>query len=217
MPTTIAGRQQFQAGFHQQLFQERVAHLHRRALGLVLGVQSCRLAKVAPWMPSRPVSAPTSSTGLPTPSARARISSSCAHQAHAHRVDQRIAVVGRVEVDLAADGRHADAVAVARRCLPPRRRTGSGCAARSSGPKRSELSSAIGPRAHREDVAHDAAHARRRALVRLDRAGVVVALDLEDDRQPVADVHCARRSRPAPAARAAARSGSGASSGREFL
>ncbi len=34
-------------------------------------------AKVAPWMPSRPVSAPTSITWLPGPAATARVSLSC--------------------------------------------------------------------------------------------------------------------------------------------
>ena len=38
---------------------------------------SCTDAKVAPWMPSRPVSAPTSSTLLPGPLATARVSFSC--------------------------------------------------------------------------------------------------------------------------------------------
>ena len=63
-------------------------------------------------MPSRPVRAPTAMIGLPTPSRLARISSSSLHQADAHRVDERIALVRVVEHDLAADGRHADAVAV---------------------------------------------------------------------------------------------------------
>ena len=44
------------------------------------------------------------------------------------------------------------------------------------------------PRAHREDVAQDAAHPGGRALERLDERGVVVALDLEDHRPAVADV-----------------------------
>ena len=43
-------------------------------------------------------------------------------------------------------------------------------------------------RAHREDVAQDAADAGRRALVRLDEARVVVRLHLEDGREAVADV-----------------------------
>ena len=43
-------------------------------------------------------------------------------------------------------------------------------------------------RAHGEDVAQDAADAGRRALERLDERRMVVALDLEDHREPVADV-----------------------------
>ena len=34
-------------------------------------------AKLAPWMPSRPVAAPTSMSALPTPAARASVISSC--------------------------------------------------------------------------------------------------------------------------------------------
>ena len=58
----------------------------------------------------------------------------------------------------------------------------------SSSPKRSESSTAIGLRAEREDVAQDSADTGGRSLERLDRRGVVVALDLERDREPVADV-----------------------------
>ena len=48
------------------------------------------------------------------------------------------------------------------------------------------------PRAHREHVAHDAADARRRALVGLDVGRVVVALHLEDGAVAVAEVDDAR-------------------------
>jgi hypothetical protein len=44
------------------------------------------------------------------------------------------------------------------------------------------------PRAHREDVAEDTADAGRGALKGLHGGGVVVAFDLERDREPVADV-----------------------------
>ena len=44
------------------------------------------------------------------------------------------------------------------------------------------------PRANREDVAQDAADAGGRPLEGLDRARVVVRLDLEGDREPVAHV-----------------------------
>jgi hypothetical protein len=65
---------------------------------------------------------------------------------------------------------------------------GAASAGDSGEPKRSAFRSAIGPRAHGEDVAQDAADAGRRALVGLDERGVVVALHLEDRGQPVADV-----------------------------
>ena len=48
------------------------------------------------------------------------------------------------------------------------------------------------PRAHRRDVAEDPADAGRRALERLDRRRVVVALDLERDRLALAEVEHAR-------------------------
>ncbi len=44
------------------------------------------------------------------------------------------------------------------------------------------------PRAHGEDVAHDTADSGRGALVRLDRRGMVVRLDLEDRDETVTDV-----------------------------
>ena len=72
------------------------------------------------------------------------------------------------------------------------------------------------PRAHREDVADDAADAGRRALVGLDERRVVVRLDLEDRGEPVADVDgagvLARPLQHARAGRSAASSGGCASS-----
>jgi hypothetical protein len=49
-----------------------------------------------------------------------------------------------------------------------------------------------GPCTHRDDVAHDAADSRGRALERLDVARVVVRLDLEGDRPALTDVEHAR-------------------------
>jgi hypothetical protein len=46
--------------------------------------------------------------------------------------------------------------------------------------------------AHRDDVAQDPADACRRSLERLDRGGVVVALDLEGDRLAVTEIDHAR-------------------------
>jgi len=65
-------------------------------------------------------------------------------------------------------------------------------------PERQRVHGANRPRAHGKDVAHDAADARGRALERLDRARMVVRLDLERDGQSIADVNDAAFSSPAP-------------------
>src|SRR5207302_6197142 len=48
------------------------------------------------------------------------------------------------------------------------------------------------PSAHREDVTEDSADARSRALERLDGGRVVVALDLEDAEESIAEIDGAR-------------------------
>ena len=110
-----------------------------------------------------------------------------ARDAARERVDEDVAVVARVELHLAADGGHADAVAVAADAgddaaeqLRRARVIGAAEAQR--------VEAGDGARAHREDVAQDAADAGRRALVRLDEARVVVRLHLEDGGEAVADV-----------------------------
>ena len=95
--------------------------------------------------------------------------------------------VALVEVDLAADRRDADAVAVAGDAgddaferaphLRPLER-----------PEAQRVQQRHRARAHREDVADDAADAGGRALVRLDERRVVVRLDLEHRREAVADI-----------------------------
>jgi hypothetical protein len=144
-------------------------------------------AKVAPWMPSRPVALPRCRRGCPPGRDRARRVADLDH-ADAHRVDERVALVRRVEVDLARDGRHAEGVSVvadpAHDAVEEVAHAG---AVERPEPERVER--ADRPRAHREDVPLDAADAGGRALVRLDGGRVVVALDLERDGQPVADVH----------------------------
>ena len=92
-----------------------------------------------------------------------------------------------MEVGLAADRRHADAVAVAADALD---HAGDEVLhLRMVGPPEAQrVEVGDRPRAHREHVAQDAADAGRRALVGLDVARVVVALHLEDARLAVADV-----------------------------
>ena len=103
--------------------------------------------------------------------------------ADGHRVDEDVAVVGRVEIDLAADRRDADAIAVA---ADARDDAGDQVAHLGMvGPAEAQrVQVGDRPRAHREDVAQDAADAGRRALVGLDVGRVVVALHLEDAASP---------------------------------
>src|SRR4051812_15482849 len=103
-------------------------------------------------------------------------------------VDQDVRVVRVVEEYLAADGRHADAVAVAADAGDDageeiaRARMLEGAEA-----KRVERSDR--PRPHRENIAEDAAYARGRSLIRFDKRGMVVALHFEDSREAVSDIH----------------------------
>jgi hypothetical protein len=107
--------------------------------------------------------------------------------ADAERVDERVALVGRVEDDLAADVGQAQAVAVAADARDDAVDDALGVGVlRVSEPQR--VHHCDRPRAHRQDVADDAAHTGRGTLVRLDVRRVVVALDLERDRQALADV-----------------------------
>ena len=96
-------------------------------------------------------------------------------------------LVGRLEVDLAADRRHPDRVAVvadpAHRAVEQEAR-----ALRVELAEAQRVEDRDRPRAEREDVAEDAADPGRRPLEGLDRARVVVGLDLEGDRVAVADV-----------------------------
>ena len=110
--------------------------------------------------------------------------------------------VALVERDLAADRRDADAVAVAADAGDDAGED----AARLRGVERAEaqrVEQRNRPRAHREDVADDAADAGRRALIRLDERRMVVRFDLEDGGQAVADVDGAGVFTRAPARRAA--------------
>ena len=94
-----------------------------------------------------------------------------------------------VEGDLAADGRDADAVAVAGDAGDHALEDAARTSRRVERAEAQRIQQRDRPRAHREDVADDAADAGGRALIRLDERRVVVRFDLEDGGQPVADVH----------------------------
>ncbi len=109
------------------------------------------------------------------------------HHTDGTGVDQRVALIAGVEDDLAADVGQAQAVAVAANAGDDARQhaLGVGVVGRAEAQRVHDRDRT---RAHRDDVAHDAAHARGRALVGLDVGGVVVRLDLEGDRVALADV-----------------------------
>ena len=100
----------------------------------------------------------------------------------AHRVHEAVVPVGLVEDRLPAHGRNADAVPVVADAADRAREVEVGLG------EAQPVEERDGTCPHRHDVAEDAAHAGRGALERLDRRGVVVALDLERDREAVAEI-----------------------------
>lgn len=119
-----------------------------------------------------------------------------AENAEAEDIDEGVARVGIIEIDFAADGGDADAVAVV---ADSRDDSGEEAAVRAGGGgialDGAEAQGVHRERrtgSHREDVANDAADAGGRALEGFDGAGVVVAFDFEGDGPTVSDVDDAR-------------------------
>ncbi len=180
--------EELETGLHEELLGEGITHLHRRTLllrlvgGELLGGHRRAVNAVAARLRADVDDGVSGALGAPEEDAVG------ADDAEVHDVDEDVAVVALVERGLAAERRNADAVAVARdpahhavdEVLHPRRVE----AAEAEG-----VEGGHGPRAHREDVAQDAADARGRALVGLDERRVVVRLHLERHGEPVADVH----------------------------
>ena len=179
--------EQLERALEQLLLLERVADLDRRALG---GVE---LAELGGGEHRRAADAVAARARAEQEHDVADARGGRADQAvlvdqpEAHRVDEAVLLVGVLEVDLAAHGGDADRVAVV--ADPGDRLLEQVARAR----RRLDLAEAQGvedrdrPRADREDVAQDPADAGGGALERLDRARVVVRLDLERAREPAAD------------------------------
>ncbi len=181
---------QLQRRLDQQLFGEGVADLHRRAFGLRLVVELGRGHGGAVDAVAAGLGAEIDHVmaGL----GRGRIIDLVgAGQADAHGVDQDVAVVTLVEVGLARHRRHADAVAVTADAGDHALDQTFGLLVAGIAETQG-VQQGHGARAHGEDVAHDAAHARRRTLIGFDVGGVVVALHLEDAGVAVVDVDDAR-------------------------
>src|SRR5215208_1655570 len=113
------------------------------------------------------------------------------HQSNAHRVDEGIVLVRRVEDDLSRDGWNAYAVAVVTNPLDD---SGKEIAyARILEAAEAErVEHRDRARAHRKDVAQDSADTRCRALVRLHGRWMVVRFDLEGNGETVPNRNDAR-------------------------
>src|SRR5215467_12665021 len=176
----------FEAGFKQQLFREWIADLHGGPLLLGICAEFSRRH-------SRTVNAVAAGFGAEindrhADARRLGVEDLVAlGEAHRHRVDEAIAVIASVEADFAADRRHAEGVAVTAdsgdHAGNERARLGMFGIA-----ERQRVEAGYRPRAHREHVAQNSADTRRRALVWLDIARMIVALHLEYDGEPVADI-----------------------------
>ena len=122
-----AGGQQFEAGFANEFFHERIADLHRAALllGGFLGqiLRRKRRARQAVAARGRADVKNRIADAL----GRAARDLFVPQHAEAEGVHQRIAFVGFVEINLARDGRNAEAIAVMRDAGRRRRRTDGGC------------------------------------------------------------------------------------------
>ncbi len=179
--------QQLQAALEQLRLLEGVADLHRRPLRLVAVAELGRGQHRGAADPVAPGRGAHQDDRVADPGGRRAHHVLGLGEADAHRVDQAVVLVGLLEVDLAADRRHPDRVAVV---ADPAH----GAVEQVARADRVELAEAEAveerdrPRPDGEDVAQDAADPGRRALEWLDRARVVVGLDLEGDRVAVADV-----------------------------
>ena len=161
---------------------ERVADLHRRTLvGIVLAELLARenagaADSVAPGRRAEEQHEVARARG------RRAGETLGGEEADAHRVHEAVVRVGRVEGGRAAHGWDADRVPVAADALDRPLEVVVGRAEEEAVEQRDRAG------AHGHDVAEDAADAGGGALKRLDRARVVVALDLERDRLAVAEV-----------------------------
>ncbi len=185
-----AGLHRFQAGFEQELFEKRIAHLHVRTFlfGLLgeLGRRHRRAVNaIAPGLRADVNHRIADAGGL------AVKDFILAEHAQREGVHQRIAVVAILENALATHRRDAEAISVVRDTRDDAFKN----AAIAGDIERTEadrIHHGDRPRAHGENIAQDAAYAGSRALERLNKAGMIVRFDFERDRVAIADVDDAR-------------------------
>ncbi|OIQ79797.1 hypothetical protein GALL_384550 [mine drainage metagenome] len=184
-------REELEAALDEHLLHERVADLDARPLGRLRVVEGLARQdrRAADAVAAR---ARAEQHDLVPDARRVReVDVLVPEHPHAQRVHERVALVGGVEDDLAADVREPQAVAVA--ADPGDHAVHDAGGVRVVDRAEPQLvHDRHRARAHRDDVADDPADAGRGTLVRLDEARVVVGLDLERDGPAVADVDDAR-------------------------
>ncbi len=180
------GLHQLQASFNQQFFDEGVADLHARAL-IGIGLREFGRSH------GRAMNAVAPGFRADIKDHRARLGAARIEnpvlpgKADAHRIDEDIAVIAFMKIGLSANGRHADAIAIAAYA-------GDNAAHQALGARMGRIAKAQGveqrdrPRSHREHIAHDAADPGRCALGRFDKARVIVALHFEHASEPIANI-----------------------------
>ena len=108
-------------------------------------------------------------------------------EADRHGIDQNVAVIARVEIHLAADGRHAEGISIA---------TDAGDDARYEmpglrmirGAEAQGIECRDGSRPHGEDIAQNTSNAGGGPLIGFDERRVVMAFHLENDRIAIAEI-----------------------------
>ena len=103
----------FETGFEQKFFHERIAHLHRRAV-LLRFLGEFPAGKRRPGQAIAPGCAAYVDHRVADAFRLAALDLVVPNDAERERVDERVAVVGFVEIHFAADGRDADAIPVMR-------------------------------------------------------------------------------------------------------
>ncbi len=174
-----AGGHQLEAGFHQALFGEGVADLHGRTLGLdgvvELGGGHGGTADAVAASLGAEVDDRHPDAGGGRVEDRVGVG-----EAGGEGVDEAVAVIGGMEAQLSANGRHAEGIAVAADAGDDAVDEAAGLrVGRLAERQRIHRGDRAG--AHGEDVAEDAADAGCGALIGLDVGRVVVALHLEDE------------------------------------
>src|SRR5690606_25662202 len=182
----VAAADQLEGRLEQQLLRERVPDLHLRPPGFAAFLQL--FARERRAVDPVPSGARAHHHDRVARAGRLRADQVLgAHEADGHRVDERVALVRVLEVDLAPDVGDADTVGVV---ADPLHHAGEEVPYTRAvqGAEAERVEHRDGAGAHGEDVPQDAAHARGRTLVRLDGRRVVVRLDLERHGVAVAQI-----------------------------